>query len=224
MTAADRVHVMLVDDESIVRQGLRVLIDGEDGISVVGEAGDGEAAVAEVLRCQPDVVVMDVRLGPGIDGIEACRLVRSERPETQVLMLTSFGSNEAVLAALMAGAAGFVLKASTEHELVHAIHAVARGESLLDPAVTRAATERLVELARHDEDPLIADLTEAERLVLPLLAEGLTNKEIAVRLGKAEKTVRNQVSSVLQKFNVPSRAAAAAIWTRLGMDNSSAQP
>ncbi len=164
----------------------------------------------EALATQPDVVVMDVRMGP-TDGIDACRQLRSQLPTVGVLMLTSFGTKEAVLSALMAGAAGFLVKNTGRAELLRAIRAVAAGESLLDPAVTRAVTDRLLQLAAEAEDPRIAALSPREREVLQHVARGRTNHEIAGELGISDATARNHVSHILEKLGMSRRSEAAAL-------------
>jgi two-component system, NarL family, response regulator DevR len=210
------IHVLIVDDHEVVRVGLRTLLQLEPDITVVGEAADGDAAVSEALRHRPDLVLMDVRMG-ATDGIEACRALKSELPDVNVLMLTSFGTQEAVLAALMAGASGFLLKNAGHDELLRAIRAVAAGESLLDPAVTRAVTQRLVELTTNGEHPLLRSLSAREREVLALVAQGATNREIAERLVISETTARNHVSHILDKLGVRRRAEAAVLAAQLGL-------
>jgi DNA-binding NarL/FixJ family response regulator len=209
------IRVLLVDDHEVVRAGLRAMIDLEADLEVVGEAADGGEAVRQALWLRPDVVVMDVRMGAGMDGIEACRAVKSELPEAGVLMLTSFGSEEAVLAALMAGASGFLLKNSGRADLLKAIRAVGGGQSLLDPSVTAGVTRRLVQLATGPPHPLIAKLSEREREVLGLVAQGLTNRQIAERLVISETTARNHVSHILEKLGMSRRAEAAAFAAQL---------
>jgi DNA-binding NarL/FixJ family response regulator len=209
-------RLLIVDDHEVVRAGLRALLGLHDGFEVVGEAADGDEALRAALRLLPDVVLMDVRM-EGTDGIEACRALRSELPHVHVLMLTSFGTQEAVLASLMAGAAGFLLKNAGQHDLVRAIRTVARGESLLDPAVTGLVTQRLVELSARSEHPLLRALSAREREVLALVAQGGTNREIAERLVISEVTARNHVSHILEKLGVRRRAEAAALATQLGI-------
>jgi DNA-binding NarL/FixJ family response regulator len=183
---------------------------------VVGEAGDGDGAVREALASQPDVVVMDVRMGP-TDGIDACRQLRSQMPAVGVLMLTSFGTKEAVLSALMAGASGFLVKNTGRAELLRAIRAVAAGESLLDPAVTKTVTDRLLQLAAEVGDPRIAALSPREREVLQEVARGRTNHEIAGELGISDATARNHVSHILEKLGMSRRSEAAALAAQVGL-------
>lgn len=208
-------RVLLVDDHEVVRAGLRAMLDLEEDIHVVGEAADGGEALRQALWLRPDVVVMDVRMETGTDGIEACRAIKSDLAGTDVLMLTSFGSDEAVLASLMAGASGFLLKNSGREDLLKAIRAVAAGQSLLDPSVTAGVTRRLVELASGAPHPLLGRLSAREREVLVLVAEGLTNRQIAERLFISETTARNHVSHILEKLGMVRRAEAAAFAAQL---------
>jgi DNA-binding NarL/FixJ family response regulator len=210
------IRVLLVDDHEVVRLGLRSLLEIEPDLRVVAEASDGVAAVREAEAHRPDVAIMDVRMA-GMDGIEACREIKSRCPETGVLMLTSFGSDEAVIAALMAGAAGFLLKNAGRAEVLRAVRSVAAGQSLLDPAVTRRVTERLVELASKAEHEELAQLSQREREVLRLVAEGRTNREIAAQLVISETTARNHVSHILDKLGMSRRAEAAAFAARIGL-------
>jgi two-component system, NarL family, response regulator DevR len=201
-------RVMLVDDHEVVRQGLRAMIEAEDDLEVVAEAGDAEQAVLRARSYKPDVVVMDVRM-PGRSGVEACRDIRSERPEIAVLMLTSFSDDQALFDSIMAGAAGYVLKQIRGNELVEGIRRVAAGESLLDPKVTAKVLER-VRNPQGDRDPRLARLTPTELRILDLIAEGRTNREIGDLLGLAEKTIKNYASAIFSKLHVTRRAEAAA--------------
>ena len=210
------IRVLLADDHEVVRVGLRSLLEIEPDMRVVAEAADGATAIRAAQAHRPDVVIMDVRMEP-IDGIAACREVKSLLPETGVLMLTSFGTEEAVLAALMAGASGFLLKNAGRAEVLRAVRAVARGESLLDTAVTRRVTERLVALATRTEHDEVAQLSTREREVLALVAEGRTNREIAARLVISEATARNHVSHILDKLGMSRRSEAAAFAARMGL-------
>jgi len=203
------IRVMLVDDHEIVRQGLRSLLERRENLRVVAEAGTVEEAVAAAAETQPDVVVMDVRLPDGT-GIEACREIRAARPETRVLMLTSYADDEAVYAAILAGAASYMLKQTRGRELVAAIEAVARGESLLDPAVTQSVLTRMREMADGGHKDKLSELSEQERRILGLIAEGKTNREIAATIFLSEKTVKNYVSTILSKLGMERRAQAAA--------------
>ena len=214
--AAASIRVMIVDDHEVVRVGLRSLLEMEPDIRVVAEAADGDQATAEARVAAPSVVLMDVRMGR-TGGIEACRELKEALPDVRVLMLTSFGTRDEVLAALMAGASGFLLKNTGREELLRAVRAVAAGESLLDPAVTAGVTDRLVELAGQAEDPRIAPLSEREREVLRLVAQGQTNKEIAESLVISAATARNHVSHILEKLGMRSRTEATALAAELGL-------
>jgi DNA-binding NarL/FixJ family response regulator len=207
-----KLRVLLVDDHEVVRQGLKALLDADDGIHVVGEAGTAAEAVRRVGYDNPEIVVMDVRLPDG-SGVDACREIRSRWPDVKVLMLTSYADEEALVAAIMAGAAGYVLKRIDSHELLRSIERVGRGESLLDPEMT----ERLFRKIRGEaeEDPLLARLSPQERRILDLISEGMTNREIADELYLAEKTVKNYVSNLLGKLEMKRRSEAAAYAARL---------
>jgi two-component system, NarL family, response regulator DevR len=210
---ASAVKLMLVDDHRVVRLGLRTLFETVAHISLAGEAGTVAEAIVEARRCQPDVILMDVRLPDG-SGVEACREIRSERPRTRVLMLTSFTDEDAVVASIMAGAAGYLLKQTDPERLVEAVEIVARGGSLLDPAITQTVLHWMQRLgAQASDDPLLG-LSEQERKILPLLAEGKTNREIAGGLYLSEHTVKTYVSNILQKLHLSRRAEAAAFIAR----------
>jgi two-component system response regulator DevR len=202
---AEPVTVFLVDDHEVVRQGLRTLLEESD-LTVVGEAATAAEAVPRIVATRPRVAVLDVQLPDGT-GIDVCREIRSRLPETACLMLTSFDDDEALFAAIMAGAAGYLLKQIRGLQLVEAVQRVARGESLLDPKVTTRVLERL--RSGPKQDPRLASLTDQERRILDLIAEGLTNRQIGSRLGLAEKTVKNYVSSLLAKIGMRSRTQAA---------------
>jgi DNA-binding NarL/FixJ family response regulator len=206
-------RVMLVDDHQIVRDGIKAMLQSQDDIVVTAEAGSVQDAIDEADRTRPDVIVMDVRLVDG-SGIEATREIRAKRPETQVLMLTSFADDEALFASIMAGASGYVLKQVKGGELVRAIRTVGKGESLLDPAVTSAVLDRLRKGKRLLEDEKLARLSPQEERILGLVADGETNREIGDELHLAEKTVKNYVSSILSKLEVARRAEAAAYLAR----------
>ena len=205
------ISVFLLDDHEIVRRGLRDLLEAEGDIEVVGEASTQEQAVGRVHALDPDVAVLDVRLQDG-NGVEACREIRSLHPRTACLILTSYADDEALFEAIMAGAAGYVLKQIRANDLVDAIRRVAAGQNLLDPAVTARVLERL--RRGPEEDELIARLSPQERQVLLLLAEGLTNRQIAERLYLAEKTIKNYVTSVLSKMGLTRRTEAAVYAAR----------
>lgn len=216
---AERLQVMLVDDHEIVRQGLRALLEAEEDIEVVAEADSGTTAVELARVHRPDVIVMDVRMPEG-SGVEACRAIRDENPDMQVIMLTSFSDDEALFNSIMAGAAGFVLKQIRGRDLVDAIRRVAEGQSLLDPGVTKRVLERLRKAKFDDRDPKLARLSPQEERILDLIGEGLTNKEIAARIHLADKTVKNYVSTILQKLDVARRAEAAAYVARARAEQS----
>jgi DNA-binding NarL/FixJ family response regulator len=199
------VTVFLLDDHEVVRRGLRDLLEA-DGIEVVGEAGTAEQAYGRIHALDPDVAVLDVRLPDG-DGVTVCREVRSKHPRTACLMLTSYSDDEALFEAIMAGASGYVLKQIRGNDLVTAVRQVAAGQSLLDPSVTAKVLERLRRGPETDER--LARLTDQERRILELMAEGLTNRAIGERLHLAEKTVKNYVTSVLAKMGMARRTEAA---------------
>jgi DNA-binding NarL/FixJ family response regulator len=205
---AEPVKIMLVDDHEIVRMGIRTLLERRAGFTVVGEAGTAAEAVSVARECQPDVIVMDIRLPDG-NGVEATREIRGERPDTKVIMLTSYADDEAIYGSIMAGASGYLLKQTRGQNLAEAIERVAQGESLLDPAVTAKVLERMRALARGEGDELSA-LSEQERKILGHIAEGKTNKEIAEVVFLSDKTVKNYVSSILSKLNLRRRSEAAA--------------
>jgi len=202
-------RLLVVDDHEVVRQGLVSLLDRRDGFEVVAQAGTVAESIATAARFEPDVVIMDVRLPDG-SGIEACREIRAARPETRVVMLTSYPDEEAVLSAIIAGASGYLLKQIRGRELVSALEAVGRGESLLDSAVTEKVLERVRRVASGSATDELADLTSQERKILLLVADGKTNKEIAAEVFLSDKTVKNYVSSILSKLNLQRRAQAAA--------------
>src|SRR6202165_1775710 len=209
---ADRVRVMLVDDHEVVRDGIKAQLRAQDDFTVVAEAGSVAEAVREAARVRPDVIVMDVRLADG-SGIEATREIRAQRPETQVLMLTSFADDEALFASIMAGAAGYVLKQIRGGELVRAIREVGAGKSLLDPEVTKSVLERLRK-GKTMRDEKLGRLSAQEERILTLIARGMTNGQIGKELKLAEKTVKNYVSTILSKLEVARRAEAAAYLAR----------
>jgi DNA-binding NarL/FixJ family response regulator len=202
-------RLVVVDDHEVVRQGLVALLDRRDAFQVVGEAGTVDEAMTVVRRMRPDLVIMDVRLPDG-SGIEACRDIRSEMPEVRVVILTSYPDEEAVLSAIIAGASGYLLKQIRGRDLVSAVEAVGRGESLLDPAVTEKVLERVRRIAAGSYTDELASLTSQEQKILMLVAEGKTNKEIASEVFLSDKTVKNYVSSILSKLNLERRAQAAA--------------
>ncbi len=203
-----KVAILLVDDHEVVRMGLRTLLERRPGFVVAGEAGTVAEAVTIARKSRPDVIVMDIRLPDG-NGVEACREIRGELPETKVIMLTSYADDEAVYGSIMAGASGYLLKQTRGQNLAEAIERVARGESLLDPSVTEKVLARMRALASGQADELAA-LSEQERRIIGLIAEGKTNKEIAGEVFLSDKTVKNYVSSILSKLNLRRRSEAAA--------------
>jgi len=208
------IRVFLLDDHEIVRRGLRELFETEDDLVVVGEAGTAEEALTRIPATSPDVAVLDVRLGEGQgDGVEVCREIRSAHPEIACLILTSFADDEALFSAIMAGAAGYMLKQVRGNDLVDAVRRVAQGQSLLDPGVTARVLQRLRTPPAPEDD--LSSLTEQERRILDLIAEGLTNRQIGERMFLAEKTVKNYVSNVLMKLGMSRRSEAAAYAARL---------
>lgn len=206
------IRVFLVDDHEVVRRGVAALLEAEPDIEIVGEAGTVESALARVPALKPDVAILDVRLPDG-SGVDLCRDLRSKLPNLACLMLTSYADDEALFNAVMAGAAGYVLKQIHGSDLVGAVRTVASGQSLLDPQTTAAMLQRLREQAAK-KDPL-ASLTEQEKHILELIGEGLTNRQIGERLFLAEKTVKNYVSNLLTKLDMQRRTQAAALAARL---------
>ena len=211
--APGRLRVMLVDDHELVRDGLRAVLGASGEFDIVAEAADEVEAIREAERTSPDVVLMDVRLGAG-SGIEATREIRARRPKTRVLMLTSFADDEALFASIMAGAAGYLLKQIRGGEIVAAVRAIGAGGSLLDPALTRTVLEQWREARSRLRDERLARLSAQEERILGRVAAGRTNREIAAELHLAEKTVKNYVSTILDKLEVARRAEAAAYLAR----------
>ena len=213
-TLPQRVRLLLVDDHAVVRMGLAALFGTVPEFRVVGEAASAAEALLQARRHRPDVVLLDVRL-PDDSGIAACRQIRSELPEARVVMLTTFPDEEAVINSVMAGASAYLLKQSAPERVIEAVRAVARGESLLDPGVTRSVLNWLqrVGLPGAPDDPL-AGLTDQERRILPLIAEGKTNREIAAALYLSEHTVKTYVSDLLKRLGLRRRAEAAAFIAR----------
>jgi len=212
-SSTSSIRLLLVDDHEIVRMGLRELFNRSQGIEVVGEAGSVASAVAEATRLKPDVILMDVRLPDG-SGVEACREILAACPGTRVLFLTSYQDDEAILAAVFAGAHGFLQKEIGGESLVRAVKEVVSGKSILDPAAIRVIIEQMRSLsapdAAHEGDPL----SPQEQRVLALVAQGKTNKEIAAVLGLSDKTVKNYLSNTFQKLRVSRRSQAAVIFSQ----------
>ncbi len=210
-------RVVLVDDHRVVRDGLRMVLEAEGDIRVVGEAGDGRLGVELAQQLRPDIVLLDV-LMPGMDGIETCREIKSRSPETKVLMLTSATEEDAVEGAILAGAAGYLLKNLGRQELLWAIRRAAEGASLLDPQVTARMMQRLKGLAEREREREAERLSEREKEVLALVAEGRTNREIGERLFISENTARNHVIRILDKLGLSRRSEAAAYAARHGLE------
>ena len=206
------ITVFLLDDHEIVRRGVRDLINAESGITVIGEAATAASALARIPALKPDVAVLDIRLPDG-DGVTVCREIRSKMPQLACLMLTSFSDDDALFDAIMAGAAGYVLKQIRGTDLIGAIRTIASGQSLLDPEAASRVMRRMRDQAAAT-DPL-SSLTDQERRILVLIGEGLTNRQIGDRLFLAEKTVKNYVSALFAKLGMQRRAQAAAYATRV---------
>ncbi len=211
-----KIKVFLLDDHEIVRCGVRELLEAHDDIVVIGEAGTAAAAIARIPALRPDVAILDVRLPDG-DGVSVCREIRSQLPDIACLMLTSFGDDEALFDAIMAGASGYVLKQIRALDLVGAVRTIASGASLLDPAAASRVMQRMRDQAAR-RDPL-AELTAQERRILELIGEGLTNRQIGERMYLAEKTVKNYVSALFAKLGMERRTQAAAYAARILGEN-----
>ena len=214
---ADAIDVLVVDDHAVVREGLRTFLELQDGIEVVGEAADGEAAVREAERLRPDVILIDLVM-PKLDGVGAMRELRRRLPATRVIVLTSFADDERLLGAIRAGAAGYLLKNAEPQEVVRAVRAASAGQALLDPAVAARVVESI---ADRDAVAGAESLTPRELEVLALIARGRSNKLIARELGIAEKTVKTHVGHVLAKLGVTDRTQAAVIAVRTGLVDES---
>ena len=206
------IRVFLLDDHEVVRRGLRDLLESEGDIEVVGEAGTVAEATARIPALRPHVAVLDARLPDG-SGIDVCRDVRSVDPTIKALILTSYDDDEALFAAILAGAAGYVLKQIGSNDLIEGVRRVAAGQSLIDPALTAKVLERVRK--GPSVAPELADLTEQERKLLALIAEGLTNRQIGEQMFLAEKTVKNHVTNVLAKLGVERRTQAAVLASKL---------
>ena len=202
------IRVFLVDDHELVRRGISALLAAQDDMEVVGEASTAKQALSRIRATRPDVAVLDVRLPDG-SGIDVCRSVRSENPGTRCLILTGYDDDEAIYAAVLAGAAGYVIKDVQGSRLVDSVRRVAGGANLLDPGLNRRVVERITE--SHRSDSRLESLSAREREILPLIAEGLTNREIGIRLTLAEKTVKNYISGLLSKLGLQRRTQAAVM-------------
>jgi two-component system response regulator DevR len=206
------IRVFLLDDHELVRRGIRALLEQEPDVEVIGEADTAQDATARIPALRPDVAILDARLPDG-NGIDVCRDIRSVDPSIRALILTSYDDDEALFAAIMAGAAGYLLKQVRGTDLVSAVRLVAAGQSLLDPAVTQRVIERIRQGPQEPDE--LKSLTDQERRILELVAEGLTNRQIAERMYLAEKTVKNYVSSILAKLGLERRTQAAVFAAKL---------
>ena len=216
---SEPIRILLVDDQRLMREGLRILLEMEPDLEVAGEAGDGHAALEAYAAFQPDVVLMDVRM-PGMDGVEATWRLREQWPDARVIILTTFDDDEYVFEALRAGALGYLLKDVSGHELAEAVRSVAGGKALIDPSVTRKVMAEFARMAppvRPPESGLAEPLSGREREILKLLAQGLSNGEIAHRLSLAEGTVKNYVTVILQKLGARDRTQAALRAREMGL-------
>ena len=211
-----RIRIMVVDDHEVVRSGLKAIMEPEEDLHVVGEAASASEAVQRVSTLSPHVVLMDVRMGE-VSGVEACRAIKSAHPEVNVLILTSFGEEEAVMSAIMAGASGYLLKNVGRAELLKAVREVASGRNLLDPSVTGKVMERLARLAAKEQAQALMAVSDREKEVLTLVAQGFTNREIAGKLVISENTARNHVSRILEKLGLTRRSEAAAFAAQHGL-------
>jgi two-component system, NarL family, response regulator DevR len=209
----DRIRLLIVDDHKVVRLGLITMFSRHRGVQIVGDVGTMAEAVEAARRLKPDVILMDVRLPDG-SGIDACREIRTACPDTQVLFLTSFADDDALLATVLAGAAGFLLKQADEVGVIHAVETVANGQSIMDPAVTNALFQRMRSFSNSEHNHAGGTLSPQEERVMILVAEGKTNKEIALDMGLSEKTVKNYLSNIFQKMQVSRRSQAAVLFER----------
>jgi DNA-binding NarL/FixJ family response regulator len=211
------VRILIADDHSVVRAGMRALLERHDNFRVIAEASSGEDAVTKAQEWRPDIAVLDIRM-PGISGIEACRQIIDTVEGCRVIMLTSYAEDELLFAAIQAGASGYILKRIGDNELVQAVERVGRGESMLDPAMTATVFAEMRKVNEAQHAAAFSDLTPQELAVLTLVAKGMTNRQIAVQLYLGEGTVRNYVSSILGKIGVSNRAEAAAYAVKHNID------
>lgn len=215
---SDTIHVLLADDHALVRAGLKWALRAHDDFSVVGEARDGSEAVREAKRLRPELVVLDVRM-PNLNGIEACREICSEVPEANVLMLTLFADERAVMAAIVAGASGFMLKEVQTAELIEAMRMIGRGGNILDPVSAGAVIEQIRRgNVMSEEDRLAQQLSERELKILDLIAGGMTDRDIGEQLDLSEQTVKDHVSDLLRKLGLSRRVEAAAFAIRRALE------
>lgn len=219
MTTGKPIAVLLVDDHAVVREGLKMVLARDSQIKVVGEAGTADAAIAETKRLKPDVILMDIRL-PGEDGVQACSDILEQWPQTRVLFLTSFADDDTVLAAVLAGAHGYLIKEIGVDTLLDSIKRVAAGESILDPAATKRVLSWVKTRSTAPPDPGREPLSPQEQRVVALVAEGKTNKEIAADMGLSPKTVKNYLSNIYQKLQITRRAQAAALFAKQSADKT----
>jgi DNA-binding NarL/FixJ family response regulator len=225
MKSEGGVRVLIVDDQALIRQGLKTLLELEEGLEIVGEAADGASGVAAYASLHPDVALMDIRM-PGMDGVEAARRIRAADPEAKILVLTTFDEDRLVFEAVRAGARGYLLKDMSGAELAAAVREVASGGAALQPGVARRIMEAYARLAGDAETAgrlAAEDLSSRERSVLLLVAQGLSNKEIAGRLFLAEGTVKNHISAILQKIGARDRTQAALRARELGLFGTEAR-
>ena len=216
---ADRIRILLVDDQRLMREGLRILLELEPDLEITGEATNGQEALDTYAEIEPDVVLMDVRM-PGMDGVEATWRLRERWPSALVIILTTFDDDEYVFDGLRAGARGYLLKDVSGHDLADAVRTVAAGGALIEPSVARRVVAEFARMAppvRQPDDGLAEPLSEREREILRLMAQGLTNREIADRLSLAQGTVKNYVTTILQKLGARDRTQAALRARELGM-------
>jgi DNA-binding NarL/FixJ family response regulator len=211
------VRILIADDHSVVRAGLRALLEHHEHFHVVAEASTGEEAIRKAQEWHPDVAVLDIRM-PGISGIEACRQIVSNVSGCRVIMLTTYAEDELLFAAIRAGASGYVLKRIGDNDLVQAVERISRGENILDPALTATVFSEMRKADQTQRAAAFSELTPQELAVLSLVAHGMTNRQIAVKLFLGEGTVRNYVSSVLAKIGVANRAEAAAFAVKHNID------
>jgi DNA-binding NarL/FixJ family response regulator len=216
---ADRIRILLVDDQRLMREGLRILLELEPDLEIAGEATNGQEALDTYAEIEPDVVLMDVRM-PGMDGVEATWRLRERWPSALVIILTTFDDDEYVFEGLRAGARGYLLKDVSGHDLADAVRTVAAGGALIEPSVARRVVAEFARMAppiRQPDDGLAEPLSEREREILRLMAQGLTNREIADRLSLAQGTVKNYVTTILQKLGARDRTQAALRARELGL-------